>query len=266
MALRVAEVELGPNDNPMSGPLRFWLFIGIVSAVFVFIGWIIRRRWLSVASIVGTCAIVSMGGLLTLVLSLLIAFTSLPTRSEGVQWNPSIVVDLTAFAKARSHAYGMVAVNHTGTGDYVVRRSWRLDEYGVRPDEATQRQRRRARYMWMLPWEEYGIPFRCFRSRYHFGWPRPNSKTLNELLPRILLHLAIEPIPFMLNTVVYGVFVLLVVIGPRWFRWLARACYGQCIKCGHQLLLDQSICPECGHLIAPIDRLFTRSIHRSKKH
>lgn len=252
-AFFISENWVGPPPHLISGPLKYFLSIGFVAATWIGIAFLFRRR--STAGALGVCAMVSAGGFITFVLAFLIAFDWLPTNSGfATQWEPNIVTDETAFAKARAHAYGR-SISSGNPGECVERHSWRLDEYGVRPHDNTLR----AHGVWMLPWEEYGLPLRCFRSRYHFGWPRPDAKTFMEWFPRILVHLAIQPVPFMLNTAMYAACILVLVKGPRVLRWLRRAAAGRCVACGYSLTLKQDFCPECGRRIQPIDRLLVRS-------
>lgn len=262
LVARHATVGAGPPiRDPLDGPSVFVLCTCVVATTYIVLVSILWRRHPSAANILSACAIVGASGLITIALSLLVAFATPPLAPAGtIRWEPSLVADRTAFAKARALAYGCT-INHFGTGDYVVRKSWRLDEYGVRPDTETAQS---AGAHWLLPWEEYGIPFRCLSSRYHFGWPRPNRTTLSEWFPIVLRNLGIAPLPFMYNTALFSSFALLAINGCRLVNWWRRASAGECVGCGHQLLLDQVVCPDCGRPVAPIDRCMVRSMRPTK--
>lgn len=254
VALAAVEPAAGPSPNPSSAALTYLSCIVAVAVLWLIVARIIRRR--SVRGVVSICALVSAGAAITALVSLLFGLGSLPARSrQWTYWEPTVVADQNAFVRARAHAYGS-PINHSDRGDYVVRRSWRLDEYGVRPHNEALRARG---VTWVLPWEEYGIPLRCFRSRYHFGWPRPDRTQILEWLPRILRDMAIEPIPFAINTTIYSMLLFVLVRGPRAVLWLRRALAGCCVHCGYRLTLNQVVCPECGQPVAPIDRLLLRS-------
>jgi hypothetical protein len=202
----------------------------------------------------GILSIVSLGAVMTVVVSLA-AGLLWPPWNATARWEPSPVRDRTAFVKARSHAYdGLMNVGNTG--DYVARWSWHVDEYGLQPDDPDVRAQG---IRWIFAWEEYGLPLRCFRSRYHFGQPRPRLGDVSDRFPMIMRELRIVPASFLLNLAMWSMAIAIVVRGPGWARWVRRAASGQCMGCGHQLTLDQAVCPECGRVVRPVDRLFVRS-------
>ncbi|NQY92322.1 MAG: hypothetical protein HRT46_11800 [Deltaproteobacteria bacterium] len=252
--------EAGPTLAPVDAlraPLAFLMGIGIVAALVVTVHLIVFRT-IAIMNAITYLAIACGGGLITITVALVLGLWP-GSGARAISWEPTPVTNRTAFAKARAHAFGG-AINHSGDGEYVMRRSWRLDEYGVKPSTGPARQAG----VWRLPWEEYGFPLRCVRSQYHFGWPRPNLARLTEWAPRILSNIAVDRVAFTVNTLIYAALIVLFSRGPRWITWLRRAGTGQCVQCGHRLHPQQDLCCECGHLVTPIERLVPARAHGSE--
>lgn len=246
IAWNTPEQFVGPRSDPMAAPLRYLLYVGLVTAVWLIFAFLLPRH--SRLSVTGTCALVSAGGLLTLVGALAIAFVPfpqfLPGRSTVTYWEPTPVLDRESFKQAAAHVYRRPAAflfkDHATEAAYVMRHQWNFDEYGV------MRDRQAVSRSWRWAWEEYGFPFRCFRSRYHFDeWSRVRQDEAVELMPAILLYLAIMPVPFMANTALYAFAIVLLIKVPgsirRWQYWSQ----GKCLQCVY-LVGTLSRCPECG--------------------
>ena len=245
--------RFGPGPEAYDAPSIFLLLTAGLAVVFIVVGRIARRGRPARMGWLGILSVVSLGAVITVVASLA-AGLLWPPWTPQARWEPSIIRDRTAFVKARSHAYdGLMNVGNSG--EYVVRWSWNVDEYGLHPDDP---ELHAQGIRWLLAWEEYGLPMRCFRSRYHFGQPRPSIAEVTDRFPMIMRELRIVPAPFLLNVAVWSLAIFIAWRGPSWARWLRRAGSGKCMGCGHQLTLDQTVCPECGRLVRPVDRLFVR--------
>lgn len=246
VASRADVHKVGRNVDIFAGPLRYFVCILIVAALWILVAWVIQRR--DRAYYVASIAIVSAGGLLTLLVSLGAAFdfvsiSRIPFAPAGsaVRWQPQPVPDEGAFLRARAHAYAdPISSGHPG--EYVYRRSWRVDEYGERPHDPAALA---IGLRWALPWEEYGLPLRCFRSPLHFDWPRPGPRELREWFPSIMARLALMPVPFMINVAAWSGLILVLLRAPGIVVRRHRKQEGRCVQCGY-ILKGLQRCPECG--------------------
>ena len=192
----------------------------------------IRRP--SVSSLAVISAYAGAGSVLTCVLAFAILMT-LPTR-RAMQYPFTPVIDQGAFAKVFSDLRGSYPQSRHG----VVRRSLPMDEYGVNGEDGESIEPRFGQ------WEEYGLPWRCFRSPTGFGLPRPAWTRFVGMLPsEIIPRLQLVPIPFVSDMLICTSLILAIARIPRWIVSRYRRQEGRCIKCGY-LLKDLPRCPECG--------------------
>lgn len=211
------------------------VFLGTVagaSALLVAIAVVLRRR--SIAAIAWLVALTGASG----VFALLIAVSSplaMTTRGTTL-YEPTPVTDRTAFAKTYRDLRG----GFPGGGDYVVRHSWALDEYGIIPPEGHATGLR-----WVGYWEEYGLPFRCARSPLHFGLPRPDRSRYISLLPEMFTRIRLRPLGLGANTLLLALFLVTIVSLPRWVLARHRSQADCCPECGY-FVRDLRRCPECG--------------------
>jgi hypothetical protein len=204
-----------------ANPAWYVACIGLASASLAIVALAIRRR--TGAEMMSLCAIVALGAALNTAIAFGVAFRPSPQA----YWEPTPVHDMTRFTRL---FYAMHRVNSMGHSRAFARKSWRLDEYGVRPSSVSTAQ------TFVVLWEEYGLPFRCYRSPLGMN-PEHGAEVLRRL--------EIVPLPFIANTLLYAMLILAAPRIPRWVVARYRRQEGRCVQCGY-LLKGLSRCPECG--------------------
>lgn len=200
-------------------PLWYIGCVGIAIAPVVLVALAIRRR--SNAELAGLCAIIALGALASTMTAFGLAFRSSPVNYA----EPIPVDDLTRFTRLY---YRMHDVNSMGHAHAFMRKSWRFDDYGLI-----------GKQPYIVLWEEYGVPLRCFRS--------PLGMDFDNHEMQVFRRIEIIHIPFIANTLIFAAVLF---VAPRFPMWVTRRYRwqeGRCIGCGY-LLKDLPRCPECGTL------------------
>lgn len=222
------------NADQVTGPLGYLACVGIAIAVVVVVALALRKR--SATELGKLMIVVGSGALATTILAFA-ALLTLPT-SPARDFGPTPVIDMTRFSRMYYELYGA-----TGAADseYVMRRSWQLDEYGIQSREKNLPGWR----PWQV-WQEFGVPVRCFWSPFGVDSPRPQLRVfLGLLCSEIIPRLRLLPIPFFVNTLFYAGLILTLPKIPSWIIARHRRHEGRCVNCGY-LLKGLPRCPECG--------------------
>jgi hypothetical protein len=222
----------GAVRSEWAEPVVMLLTLAALSAVFCAVALALRRRTLD--ELAWLVAIVQFSGVAALLLAIA-APLAMPTGG-GMVWEPTPVLDRTAFARA------FYSMHHASPGavEYVKRESWAVDEYGIVPPNIQS-----TGYTWIGYWEEYGLPFRCVRSPMHFGVPRPKRTEYLSRTGEIFRQMRLLPVPLAADTAIIAAIVVAILHLPGWIIARRRSQSDCCPKCGY-FVRDLPRCSECG--------------------